>query len=379
VGLILYYLTGLFGESQYVYERVEVVSRLLAIHDRCDRLATVNVATLSSDEKDQTLQDVAQLAKDAEKLAAEHREPSIVEAARGIESIALKWSDEAHAKPVNVGGPSEGAAAPAPPSVTKRYVLQTEWRALRSVLNQALYGDRIRLEKSNESIGKIFNQASRNLVSLTILAFVFIAVLIIVLPGRLVRPLRHITDVIRQAGGGKYDVEVQIQSHDEVGLLARTFRKTMLRVLDFDERKKDRIVEDGAKIDVLVRHMPMAAAIINRRYVIESANDAFHDLFELSAQDLDTPLPHVFSDGGGDLQSLFDAVVQHREPLMDKPVQLKGSEKVLNVNFSVDLCRNRAGDVGFLLVLVQQPRTVPSVVSEKSVANAKDSAPTTSD
>jgi len=350
VALTLYYLADLSEAAHSVHQRVHLVMVLTKAELRADELAKQSEGILPPELEKGVLESMEAWEADIQTLATDHPEAMLSELVDAAEDVKTQWLKRTERLKSTAAPGSPPADGTAPPVVVAAPVL--DWSGVKQAFQGAFVQARDQMKTNDTVVEKIFGKASRNLVSLTILAFIFVAALIVMLPARLVRPLRHITEVIRQAAEGKYGVTVQIDTQDEVGQLAQAFQKTMVRVRDFDERKKDRIVEDGAKIDALIRHMPMAAAILNRGYVIEVANDNFNHLFELTDQDVDQPWPDGFAEGSERIRQVLDSVVNHREALVKQVVTVHGGQGPLSLEMSVDYCRDRAGKVGFVLVLI---------------------------
>jgi len=352
VGLTLYYLADLSEAAHSVHQRVNLVMALTEAELQADLLKKQSEQRLTPKKDEESQESVSVWVNEIEALAMEHPEAQLSTLVQAAESMKEQWKQRNAA--IRAPDPM-----PAIDAILSGVVLQEpnieplNWTPVQVAFRDAFVNARDQLKSHDTVVGRIFGKASRNLVSLTILAFIFVAALIVMLPARLVRPLRHITEVVRQAAEGKYGVNVQIDSHDEVGKLAQAFQRTMERVRDFDERKKDRIVEDGAKIDALIRHMPMAAAILNRRYVVEVANTAFDALFERNEQDVDQSWPDGFLEGAENVRNLLDSVVQHRERLEKQVVVVQGPSGEKRLEMTIDYCRDRTGKVGFVLVLVQ--------------------------
>ena len=351
VGLTLYYLADLSEAAHSVHQRVNLIMALTEAELQADGLEKQSEQRLTHAQDQQSQDSLSRWFHEIEALAMEHPEAQLSSLVQAAEAIKQQWKQRTLVEPAP--DPIPGVDATLGGVVLKEPELEPlDWTPVHVAFRDAFVHSRDQLKSHDAVVGRIFDKASRNLVSLTILAFIFVAALIVMLPARLVRPLRHITEVIRQAAEGKYGVNVQIDSHDEVGKLAQAFQRTMERVHDFDERKKDRIVEDGAKIEALIRQMPMAAAILNRRYVVEVANPAFDALFERNEQDVDQAWPNVFMEGSDNVRNLLDSVVQHRESLKNQTVVVQGSTGEKRLKMSIDYCRDRTGKVGFVLVLV---------------------------
>lgn len=209
-----------------------------------------------------------------------------------------------------------------------------------------------------KEVGGVVDHADRNLISLLLLIVILIGLLFIVLPERLMQPIRHITHVIRQAESGKLDVRIEGRGDDEVGLLAHTYNQAMARLREFDDRKRDRIVEDAAKLDAILAHFPYPAAILTRGLVTDQANRPFREAFGLGSRDDGSPLPDVLSVGREELRALLQSSVKQREGMSSRQVELTTAAGAPVAGWmTVDPCRDRRGVVTHLIVTLRASST----------------------
>lgn len=212
------------------------------------------------------------------------------------------------------------------------------------------------LRFQQDQVDRVVDHADRNLVALTMISLVFVIALVIMLPARLLRPLIRLEMAVRKAGTSELPLPPD-DMDDEVGRLASAFRETMLRIREFDARKRDRIVQDSAKLDVLLERTGVPAALLTSRLRIERSSRSFRALVGLTGLDDEAVLPDLLSDGSDALRQLLNRAVQQREGIEGAPVEIIGADGATH-RFSavVDLCRDRRGRVNHLL-LALVPKT----------------------
>ncbi len=208
------------------------------------------------------------------------------------------------------------------------------------------------LRAEREYTTKLVEHADRNLITLTMLVFIFIAVLFVVLPENLVRPLREMTRGIRDVGRGHMSARLSTGEHDELGALARAFNDMMEVLEDFDSRKRDRIVADGGRLDGALRAISNPAAVLTPNFIVEASNPAFRTLFSLSSADEERPLPNVLDAGRREFREILEKAIGRREPLSNVQVSLSSGGKRTSHLLSAQPCRDRRGrTVGMVISL----------------------------
>lgn len=71
------------------------------------------------------------------------------------------------------------------------------------------------------------------LLAVMIIGIVFILVLITILSGKIVRPLKELNDAAMELASGNFDVTIQVNTEDEVGELGRSIEKTVERLKEY--------------------------------------------------------------------------------------------------------------------------------------------------
>lgn len=218
------------------------------------------------------------------------------------------------------------------------------------------------LRAEQQYAAKLVSHGDRNLITLTMLVFIFLGVLFVILPENLVRPLRAMARGIREAGQGRLDVTLAVPEDDELGAVAMAYNETMSVLQDFDARKRDRIIADGGRLEGVLRTIDHPAAILTPTFVLEASNPQFRKIFALHAEDTQRPLPSIFEAGRRELLELFEQVVHRRNAIVDTEVRLSCKGESTFHLLSAHPCRDRRGRlVGIVVIL--KPNSKNSGVS----------------
>ncbi|PKN55961.1 MAG: hypothetical protein CVU23_07790 [Betaproteobacteria bacterium HGW-Betaproteobacteria-17] len=223
--------------------------------------------------------------------------------------------------------------------------------ALRSSIHETM-------SAQAQTIKREVDAANRYLVTLVLLTLVYVAALILLLPGRLVGPLRHLRAVMDRAAAGHVDAEARTLGEDEMGQLGRALNGLLRRTRSFDALKRDRIVQDRGHIRQLLEMVPSAFAILDPRHRIEHANRAFRELFRLPEDFEDRSLLDLVE--GADLEpfaELLDDALSRRRAIDHLPLTLDGGDGPRVYLLTLDPARNRAGRVAALRIRLDEAPT----------------------
>ena len=170
---------------------------------------------------------------------------------------------------------------------------RSHFDALRAALHSALAAEAAALEARVDA-------ANRYLVTLVLLTLIYVAALILLLPGRLVGPLRHLRAVMDRAATGHPQVEARALGADEIGQLGRSLNGLLQRERDFDALKRDRIAQDRGHLRHLLDLVGEPFAILDTHHRVEHANRAFRALLRLPEDDEGRVLTDLLSGDGAE-------------------------------------------------------------------------------
>lgn len=110
----------------------------------------------------------------------------------------------------------------------------------------------------------ITDEAFRDVLTVAALCLIALVAGALTLPPRLLRPLRRLDALVRQAEGGNLRVSAMRTSHDEIDELTADLGRVLQELARFDELKRAKIIDLAAQRDVLLDLLPHAAAVLDR-------------------------------------------------------------------------------------------------------------------
>jgi PAS domain-containing protein len=204
------------------------------------------------------------------------------------------------------------------------------------------------------SIQASVDAANRILITLVLLTLVYIFVIVLVLPSRLVRPLVHVSSVLEHAATGQLDVRARVVGDDEMGELGGNLNLMLERLGSFDRLKRDRIYEDAGRIKALAELIPTPMAILDTDFSFEYVNAAMQALLGLEDAFLGRRLTDVM--GGrdaADLVAILDKSLERRRGLDGLEIHLKVPSGEAAFTLRTQLGRNRLGQVSYLICTLE--------------------------
>ncbi len=206
--------------------------------------------------------------------------------------------------------------------------------------------------KAGTAIREDVDEANRFLVTLVLITLVYLTVVAVVLPGRLVRPLAHLQSVMERAGRGRLDVRARAAGTDEIAAVSASLNGLLERLQAFDALKRDRIALDRRRLDALVEGLPTPVAVLDTHQQLEIANRAFREWFHLEPRDLGRPLADALrpDEGARALVDVLDQCLRSGQPLQGLQLDLTGGATRRSAQLTVDVGHDRAGRTAFAIV-----------------------------
>jgi two-component system, NtrC family, sensor histidine kinase KinB len=164
------------------------------------------------------------------------------------------------------------------------------------------------------------DQAVRLMLLLAAAGTALAAGFTIILGRSILQPLGTLTRSFREIEQGNLDLVVQVRTRDELRELAEAFNSMAAKLREFRRTDRAKLVRTQRTTQLAVNSLPDAIAIINPDGIIELANDAARNLFQL------TPGQSMTAMTDPRLPELYRWVSRERRP---SPVQ--GYESSLEV------------------------------------------------
>jgi two-component system, NtrC family, sensor histidine kinase KinB len=150
-----------------------------------------------------------------------------------------------------------------------------------------------------------------------------------------VEPISTLTDKAKRISEGDFDQHIEVQSHDEIGVLAAEFNRMATRLRDVRKSEYGRLLLEQKKSDAVIDSIYEPMIVTDARGVVTKTNRAAKVLFNgaTSESGVESPLSlSDFSAGQQVLKAVRDAVSIQRPVAAEGdadlvPVKLGGSER----------------------------------------------------
>ena len=199
-----------------------------------------------------------------------------------------------------------------------------------------------------------------------------------------VQPISTLTDKAKRISEGDFDQHIEVQSHDEIGVLAAEFNRMALRLRDVRKSEYWRLLLEQKKSDAVIDSIYEPVIVTDARGQVTKMNRAAKALFDGTPPDTVTDEPS-FSDLGARqqvLKAVQDAVSMQRPVAAEGeaalvPVKLGGRERSyrLRTNPIRDEDRRLVGSVTVLEDITALRELDQLKTQFISVASAKLRAP----
>ena len=112
-----------------------------------------------------------------------------------------------------------------------------------------------------------------------------------------VEPAERLTETVKQIGGGKLDLKIDVLSDDEIGQLSREFNKMTERLRQFEQMNIDQIMAEKRKSEAIVACMTDGIIVTDGHVRIVHVNGVVAGLFGIdAAKSVGAPVVQVIRD-----------------------------------------------------------------------------------
>ena len=221
------------------------------------------------------------------------------------------------------------------------------------------------------------DEANRFLVTLVLITLVYLSVVAMVLPGRLVRPLEHLRSVMQRAGRGRLDVRAEARGGHEIAAVSGALNGLLERLQAFDDLKRDRIALDRRRVDALVEGVDDPVAVLDTHQRLDLTNEAFRRWFGLEPRDLGRPLADALhpDEGARALAEALDQSLRSGRPIEGLQLDLGGSAPCRSALLTVRVGHDRAGRTAFATVWLKPAGAAGSAGAPVPPNGASEAAP----
>jgi len=128
----------------------------------------------------------------------------------------------------------------------------------------------------------------------------------------IVRPIRGLTDSVREVGKGNLDLVVAVNSRDELGELAQAFNSMASRLREYRDSDRQRLLRVHRTTQMAVDSLPDAVVVVTPQGSVELANGAARRLFGVAEMD------GLSKIAGGVLEGMVREAVKTGQPVEPK-------------------------------------------------------------
>jgi len=139
-------------------------------------------------------------------------------------------------------------------------------------------------QKDSNKIEHLNARATRNIITTLIITMLIGIYLIVSLPKSIVKPIRRITSIIKQAEAGDLDVLVATSSKDEVGELARFLNKLLTYLNTLDKLKSQKIYAIHNQLKLIVNQLDAWVILVDDEGRIAYLNDKVRSELKLDSE-----------------------------------------------------------------------------------------------
>lgn len=105
-------------------------------------------------------------------------------------------------------------------------------------------------------------------------------------PGKIVKPVNALTEKIKAISERNYNQQLQIDSQDEIGELARAFNIMAARLHEYEEKHIDQLLFEKKRMESLVESLHDGVLVLDEQRRIVLANPTISELTHLKSEEL---------------------------------------------------------------------------------------------
>jgi len=141
-------------------------------------------------------------------------------------------------------------------------------------------------------------------------------------PGKIVKPVTALTEKTKAISERNYNQQLQIDSQDEIGELARAFNIMAARLHEYEEKHIDQLLFEKKRMESLVQSLHDGVLVLDEQRQIVLANPTISELTHLKSEEL-------LSLYAPDVAARNDLIREMIQPIMN--AKLPGEEEEQNL------------------------------------------------
>jgi len=233
---------------------------------------------------------------------------------------------------------------------------------LRHLNEETMYGASVRA-------GQIAKRAIWSTVVMAASAVIVALIFSLLLAERIVQPLRRFTEASRKISAGNYDVQVPVQTGDELGRLAGEFNQMAAQLGRYHEMNIDQIISEKNKADAILSSIEEGLVVFDTGLRVTGINPAARRVLDLEFADSSTlqcadilPDPQVCDL----IRKTVETGVQPNVPEEQRIITFTQGEHSRHYLFSVTAIRRRDRNLSGIVLLLRDVTRLKEVERLKS-------------
>src|SRR5262245_18673195 len=212
--------------------------------------------------------------------------------------------------------------------------LEPSFLGLKSRLDELLQLNREAMVKASDRAKSESRSAETSMIGFATVALLLALLFAWRFTTYVVNPISALTEKVKQISQGDFDQHIDIQSQDEVGVLAAEFNRMAIRLRDLRKSDYWRLLLEQKKSDAVIESIYEPVIVTDSHGQVTKANRAAKALFDGTTPDLTKDQLSLLDSSAGQqvLNSVRDAVSMQRPVAAEGeaalvPMKLGGSER----------------------------------------------------
>ena len=173
----------------------------------------------------------------------------------------------------------------------------------------------------------------------------------------IVKPLQQIKEATHKIAEGSYEVEIEVKSSDELGLLANEFNLMTKKLKSYHDLNIEQIMAEKQRSESIIRNISDGIVVVDTQFKITGVNPAAYQAFNI-APDVEVHEQHFLEIINNEIlfNYLKQAIDSGRPPKIEDDqniITVQRGEARAHYQFSITPMHSKAGSlVGVLLLLL---------------------------
>ena len=163
--------------------------------------------------------------------------------------------------------------------------------------------------KARDNAQKSAMKAAYSTILVSIIAIIFGIAFALKVSHSILKPTRRLTESAQLIGEGHLDQTIDVETEDEIGVLAAEFNKMLERLREYEQLNVSRLIAEKTKSEAIVHSISDAIIVTDAEHKITLLNPAAEKLFDIKTQEA---LDRHFLDAIRNEQ-IFDAIKEALE------------------------------------------------------------------